>query len=168
MRAQALDLNNFPADFKPGSSGAFADCLVNGVVIQFGGQTANPANQELATVGRVRVGAADIGIEAFDAMNQTLLAQEIQGAVHGRRRRTQPLSFERGQNIVCPERSVATPYQFQHPAPQGRQAHPIIGTHRSRTVESGVEALRMIVAVSKKRRRRGRLSHRVFLNNDIL
>jgi hypothetical protein len=61
--------------------GAAADGSVDARIVHLGCGAAIGADQELATVCLLRMGAADKGIQAFDPVHQAMGQEEIEGAV---------------------------------------------------------------------------------------
>ena len=145
MGAQALNFNYFSPDLKPRGKGAFSNGLVNGVVIHLSRQAANPANQELPAVRRVRVGTTDIGIEAFDAVHQTQLNQEFQRPVYRRRGGVVTLRLQLIEQIIRPDWSMTGPHQFQHPATKFGQSSATRRTQGLRHIQRAFDAAPVVV-----------------------
>lgn len=72
---------------------------------------------------RVGLGAADKGVQAFQPMDQAVLQQEVERAIDCRRRRLLTFGLQAVEDLVSPDRAMARPDEFEHPAPLGRQAH---------------------------------------------
>jgi hypothetical protein len=104
------------------------------------------ADQELALVRVLGVAAADEGVERGDAVHQAVFQQEVQRAVHGRRRRAAAvLLAEHGEDVVGAQRLVALPHQLQHAAAQGGQAQALAGAQRVGLGQCAVHAMGVIV-----------------------
>lgn len=99
-----------------------------------------------------RVYAANEGVERGDAVHQAVFQQEIQRAVHGRRRGAAAvLLAEHGENVVGAQRLVALPHQFQHPAAQRGQAQAFLGAQGIGLGQSAVHAMRVVVGTAGNR-----------------
>ena len=68
-------------------------------------------------MGMVRVGAANLGVQAFDPMDQTLLDQEIERPVDREWRDAFALDRHVIENGVSSAWPVAAPHQFKHLPP---------------------------------------------------
>lgn len=93
-------------------------------LIQFNGDTTGATNQKMALVLGGRRGAADKRIKHVDAVDQALLQQEVQGAIH--RGRCDPAGIGLGQHLhqgIGTERFVVLPDQLQHLQAQIGQTH---------------------------------------------
>ncbi len=91
-------------------------------VVHFRHLVALRADQELAAVFIAGVSAAGVGVEAFDAVNETMFQQKIQRPVDRGRRAVKAFCAQLFQNSVGPHRFVAVPYQLQHPLALGGEA----------------------------------------------
>ena len=73
-------------------------------------------------MGMVRIGAADIGVQAFDPMDKTLLDQEIERPIDRERGDAFALDRHVVQDGVGAARPVPAPDQLKHLPPDGGQA----------------------------------------------
>ncbi len=93
-----------------------------------------------------RVAAADKGVKRGDAVHQAVFQQEIQGAVHRRRRGAAAVFVaQHAKNVVGAQRFVAGPDQLQHAFTQGGQAQPLARADAFRLGQSMADAMRMVV-----------------------
>ena len=60
--------------------------------------------------------AADEGVEGFEAVDQAVLHQEIEGAVDRRRRRAAAVALQLLEQLIGADRRMAAPDQLQHAA----------------------------------------------------
>ena len=74
--------------------------------------------------------AGDEGVAAFDAVDQPLLAQEIERAVDGDRRRPRAAQRQPVDQLIGAERLVARQQRLQHAAADRRQAPRTRGADR--------------------------------------
>lgn len=84
-------------------------------VIQLGYLVAVGTDQKLAGVFLAGMGAAGVGVEAFDTVDQAVFEQELQGAVDCRWRTVEPLCAHLFEQCVGADRLMAAPDQLQHP-----------------------------------------------------
>jgi len=97
---------------------------------EFGNLAAMSANQQAHVVGFVRVGAADEGVQAVNAVNKAVFEQEIETAVDGGRLDAVIFGGEAVDEFVSLDRLVVRPDQFEH-APTQRGE---LGTERLATI----------------------------------
>ena len=107
--------------------------------------TARLADQELALVRRLRLRAADISVQAFQAMHQALRHQEVERAIDRRGLGRAVLAAQLRQQIVGLDRRVALPDQLEHAAAQAGQPGAAAGAQLARPIQSGIDAGAMIV-----------------------
>ena len=93
--------------------------------------------------------AADIGVERLDAVNESVLAQEIKRTVDGRRRGAAALAAQTFKQVICADRPVLLPDQFQHPPPR-RQAQAPCPADFFRSPHGGADAVAVVVAPGQK------------------
>ena len=94
-------------------SRAQADCGADPVIVEFDGVAALAAHQELAGMGVVGVRAADIGVQALDPVDKTLLDQKIERPID--RERCDAFALDRHvvENGISAARTMPAPYQFK-------------------------------------------------------
>ena len=95
-----------------------------------------------------RIGAAHVGVQRGNAVHQSLFQQEIEGAVHGRRRGLVAFGGQAVKNAVSTQRLMAFPHQLQHPAADIGQPHAALGAQVFGGVHGIVDA--MLVGVRHK------------------
>src|SRR6218665_2543810 len=122
VAAQAGEFKGLAVDVEAGRAGGFVDGIPQpGGISNLFGIAAGLAEQEVTGVGGARMRAAYKGITGGNAMNQLLLQQEVQRAVHRRRCRLVPFGRELIEQLIGAQRTVAVPDQLQHTPAQGRQ-----------------------------------------------
>ncbi|RMA41037.1 hypothetical protein D9R08_16245 [Rhodophyticola porphyridii] len=67
-----------------------------------------------------RMGAGDIGVQAFDAMGEAMADHKVQRAIGGGGLRAQPFGLKPGKDIIGTVGAVVLQQQFQN-APAGRR-----------------------------------------------
>src|SRR5712692_5615275 len=92
-----------------------------------------------------RPGAADIGVERFDAMDEAVLDQEFERAIDGGRRGARMRAAQRLEEGVGADRLVPAPDQPQHVAPQLGQARTALLAELRGAVERAVDAAVVVV-----------------------
>ena len=85
-------------------------------VIKLGYRSAFPANQKLTGVGAARNGATNKSIDRFHAVDQVRLVEKIKCPLDRRWRRLPAILIEAVQNIVCADRLVTVPDEFEDTA----------------------------------------------------
>ena len=95
------------------------------------------------------VGAAGIGIEALNAMNQTVCQQKIERPVDRGGRAVKTLGPQLFQNSVGSLGLMAAPHQFQYPLALRRQTPPALSTDASRLGQRGANAAAMVVRLER-------------------
>ena len=96
--------------------------------------------------------AGDEGVAAFDAMHQPLLAQEIERAIDGDRRRPRALLGQPVDQLIGAERRMAGQQRFQHPAADRRQLFLVRGAGRL-GVRDGVAGAAVMVVPRRRKYR---------------
>ena len=114
-------------------------------IVQLDNRAAAPADQELAGMGSRRVGAADVGVERVEPVNETGLDQEIERPVDGRWRGRLTLPTQLVENVVGTDRLVTVPDEGQHPAPQFREAQAAFAAEPLRRRDGGGYAAVVVV-----------------------
>src|SRR5262245_18937149 len=136
-------------DGKSGFGGAAANRPLDPAVVQFSRRTAAAADEKLADMVAVRMHASDEGIEASDAVDQTVRDQKVQCAVNRGRCHATALTPEALENRIGADRLVAAPDQLQHaPSPFGEpraapRAKPLSRGERGRRAISVVVVPRL-------------------------
>ena len=115
--ADAGDLDHRMGDDEGGRRGAVGDRPFDRRRVQLGHAPTDAADQELGVVAGARLGADDVGVEAFDAMDEGVLQQEVQRPVDGDRRRRPAVTAEPAENFVGADGRMAAGDDLQHPAP---------------------------------------------------
>ncbi len=118
------------AGLKAGGTQGEGESGVERGIGEFGNLVAMSANQQAHVVRFVRVGAADKGVQAVNAVNQALLEQEIEAAIDGGRLDAVIFGGEAVDEFVSLDRLVVCPDQFEH-APTQRGE---LGTERLATI----------------------------------
>ena len=126
-RTQAPKLDGLAFDGKAGSLGAFFHCLLNPRIVEFRCDAARSANQKLAGMDRLGTGAADEGTLRLDAVNETLLQEEVERPVNRRRRRRPAAAAKASQNLIGADRLMASPDEFENAPSRFRQRQPAPG-----------------------------------------
>ena len=101
---------------KPWSRAQASIAALTLIIVEFDGVAALAAHQELAGMGVVRVRAADIGVQALDPVDETLLDQKIERPID--RERCDAFALDRHvvENGISAARTMPAPYQFKTPA----------------------------------------------------
>ena len=133
-RAQAGHLDGLLLDLETEIRGTVRHHPADGVVAELRRHPATPADQELAAVGIARVDTPDKSIARFNAMNEAVGEQELEGPVHRRRRRRAAVEAKDLQDRIGPDRLVAAPHQLENPPPHRGQtgAAPLAQRRRRR------------------------------------
>jgi len=140
--AQADDFNGLAFDTETDRSGTGDYGLADHRLLQLDGRMALAADQELALVGKLRLIAADEGVERGNAVDQAVFQKEIQCTVDRRwRRATTVFLAQYGEDVIGAQRLVALPDQFQHPFAQGGQAQAVARTDALRFGQSVADCL---------------------------
>src|SRR5262249_28983234 len=150
IRTEARDLDRGAGDGEADLLGARGDRGADAGIVELGRRLAAGADQELPDMALVGIGAADIGVERFDAVDEAVLDQELERAIDGGRLRAHTLLAEAIEQRVGTDRRVALPDQLEHaPALIGepRAARQALALGRGQRV---VDAERMIVAGRRK------------------
>jgi len=122
----------------------------DGRVVKLRDFTAAQADQELAGMGRLWMGAANKGVERRYAVDQALLDQEIKGAVDGRRRGRPTFRGERRQHVISANRAVTAPHQLQNTPPySGQSGAPAMTDALSRSQGIGHANIMIMTAGSR-------------------
>ena len=98
-----------------------------------------------------RLVAADEGVEALDAMDQTVLQEKFQGPVDGGRRGAPAFALEHVEDVVGPHRFVTAPHQFQYPFAQLRKTDTAMATDFTSLRDRGLDAGFVVVRDFGKR-----------------
>ncbi len=141
-RALTLGLDGRADDGEADATGGGGKRFGEGVILDFGDATTIPADQELrrlVTRMRVRLAlhldAADEGGQAFEAVHQPLLLQEIQCAVDGGWSAAATAGAQAVQQVIGAERTFGVEDEAQHIAPQIGQSGPTPFPQRGRPVQ---------------------------------
>jgi hypothetical protein len=116
------DLDNPVLSLKATGRHGLPERLVDTAILQFLDLATIPADEELAVVGGLRVGAADEGVKGLKTMHQPLLQQEIEGAIDGRRFRGRQLLAQHIEHLVGTHRSGLLAKDLQNLAALAGQA----------------------------------------------
>lgn len=148
--ADARHLHRLAGDGEALSSTGLRDDGGNARIDQFLGIAAARAHQELPGMEGAGGGAADKGVQAFDAVDQALFQQEIQRTIHGQRRHPFAVGRQILQNGIGAARLMAGPDQFQHARPLCCQAHAAFGAQLIRPDQRIMDAGAMIMCVCSR------------------
>jgi zinc transport system substrate-binding protein len=144
--AQADDFNGLAFDTETDRSGTGDYGLADHRLLQLDGRVALAADQELALVGKLRLIAADEGVERGNAVDQAVFQEKIQRTVDRRRRRATTVFFaQHGEDVIGAQRLVALPDQLQHPFAQGGQAQTLARTDALRFGQGVTDAAGMVM-----------------------
>src|SRR5687768_13347063 len=158
-------LDDRPLDGKAGGLGAAADRPVDAPVVQLRRRAATGADQELSDMVAVGMRAADIGVEAGDAVHQPVRNEEIERAIDGRRRDAAALAAQPLEDGISPHGLMAAPDQLEHAAADlgeagsAARAEPLGGFKRLRHAVGMVVAFRPKGDAAAPRSGHGRRSH---------
>jgi len=145
MGAKAMDFEMGSAGLKAGGAECEREGGVKRGIGEFGNLVTLGANQQTHVVRFVRVGAADEGVKAVNAVNKAMFEQEIETAVDGGRLDAVVFGGETVDEFVSLDRLVVRPNQFEHAPTQWRE----LGTERLATIfgllKSVAEAACMVV-----------------------
>jgi len=97
---------------------------------EFGDLVTLSAYQQTHVVRFVRVGTADEGVKAVNAVNQAMFKQKVEAAVNGGRLDAVIFGGKTVDKLISLDRLVVRPNQFQHAPAQGGE----LGTECSATV----------------------------------
>ena len=154
--AAAGHLDGDAADVEVEVAGASLQVGVEGAALQFVGGAAALADQEIAAMRMLRLGAADKGVAALDAMDQPLFDQEVERAIDGRRRHPATLTIGfagAGQLVdefVGADRSMALPDQGQNLTAQLGQPGAALAAHDVGRRQRIGHAMGVVVLMSGK------------------
>ena len=107
LAAKARHFQSHVARGEAAAAGAGGDRVGKTRAVQFVGIAALGADQKEAAVTLSRMGAADEGIHALDAVDQAVLDQEVECAIDGGRRRAEILVAQLVEQRVGADRLVA-------------------------------------------------------------
>lgn len=118
--AKTCDLDDRGGHLKAKAFRSLEDAALDGVVAHLGHCAAVPAEEKLCSMGPFGMGAADKGVQAFNPVGQSLLHQELDGAIdclRGQVPRTGGgVRIKAVKNIVRTGRAMVGPQQGQDPA----------------------------------------------------
>src|SRR5262249_15164853 len=141
----ALQLDGDAVDRKAGGPCALLDDVEDAAIVELGHVGAFPADQELAEMRMLRPRAADEGAERFDAVNETVIEQELESAVGRRRRRGPAVATQRIEDVVGADGGVAVPDQLEDAPAQRREPAAALRAHRGGPHKSIVDAVLVIM-----------------------
>ena len=130
MGAKAVDFEMGSAGLKAGGTEREREGIIKRGVGKFGNLTALSANQQAHIVRFVRVGAADEGVQAVDAVNKAVFEQEVEAAVNRGRLDAVVFSGETVDELISFDRLMVRPNQFEHAPTQWCE----LGTERQATI----------------------------------
>src|SRR5579883_412447 len=117
--AEPAQLDDLPIDLEAERAAMPPQRLRDRVVVQLLRRSAIRADDELAVMRMIDIGAAGESVEALDAMDELLLEQEIDRPIDGGRR---ALVVELRQQRIGADRLSRLQDQLEHPPAQPRQA----------------------------------------------
>src|SRR4051812_15377914 len=118
MRTDAADFNDWRFRRETGGAGGRFERRRNLQRGGFADRAAALANKKHHQVaGRVGMNAGDEGVAALDAVDETVLTQELQGAVDGDWRRAGPLRRQPLHDLIGADGLMAGEQGRQHVAP---------------------------------------------------
>lgn len=130
-------------------------------VIEFRDRATRAADQELAAVWIVGIGAAYEGIERIKSVHQVGLDEKFQGPVHGWWRCVVAIALQTIQNVIRTNRLMAVPYQLKYAPPLAGETQAFLPANQL----CGLYGLRytmiMVVLPGREFARRKSLVHRV-------
>jgi len=140
-----VDFNDLRGHFKPDRPAAALDCRADIDFGQFNQRLAAAADQERSVRRIAGTGAADIGIEGRQAMNQTGLLEKIKCPINrGRLRLT--IGSQLFEQLVSSDRSMISPDQGEDFAAQWSEADPFLPTDLFGLPQGLAHAVIVIVA----------------------
>jgi hypothetical protein len=117
MRTNAGDLDQRTAWRKARCARRGLERLGRGASRRFADRATAFANQENDKIaGAMIVHAGNEGVAAFDAVNETVVAQKFERSINRYRRRTRPL-LQAVNDFISAERAMAAQQNFKHLAP---------------------------------------------------
>jgi hypothetical protein len=112
--AQTLDLDVVTVSRETCGFRLLREQTADGGVIEFDNLVAFAADEELSRVHGFRYFASDKGVDGIDAVDESCLEQKLQGPINGGRSLCAFSLFQRAQNVICADGSVALCNQLEH------------------------------------------------------
>ena len=148
MRANAGDFDQRTAWRKAGCARRGFERLGSGATWCFADRTTAFANQENDKIaGAMIVHTSDEGVAAFDAVNETVIAQKFERSINRNRRRPR-LLLQAVNDFIGAKRAMAAQQNFKHLAPHRGQSLGARGALRFGMCNGSAGAALMIVTGS--------------------
>jgi hypothetical protein len=156
---QSLDLQDLVNGSESQVGGLLVDDSVDVCIVKFRDRTAGAADQKLAAVWIIGVGASDERVQRIQPVHEVRFDQKFQCPVNGWRGCFVAVIIELIENFVRANRLVAVPYEFQDPAPLHRKAQAPAAADALRGVDRPGYAAFMIVFLARETICGARLAH---------